>query len=154
MKMLKKTIMFLLIIGYLIFLTCCETNQKELRLRILANSNEKSDQIIKLDVKEKVRSYLEKGDLTSLNLNDLNDYLQNNYPNLVIKVTKEKVNYEAKAYHNKVIPGGRYETILITIGKGEGKNFWTLLYPEFFNISFEDDHEISYHSYFYDLFNQ
>ena len=40
--------------------------------------------------------------------------------------------------NGKVIPSGIYDTLLITIGEGEGSNYWSLLYPEFFGITFED----------------
>lgn len=61
--------------------------------------------------------------------------------------------FPAKSYDGQFVPSGSYPTVLIVIGEGKGKNFWTLLYPEFFQISFEDDNEIEYRSYFYDLFH-
>ena len=70
-----------------------------------------------------------------------------------LEVKEIVYNYEAKAYEEKIIQAGYYDTILITIDEGKGKNFWTLLYPEFFDISFDGENEIEYHSYFYDLFH-
>ena len=69
------------------------------------------------------------------------------------KAQVQKIVDEAKAYEEKIIQAGYYDTILITIDEGKGKNFWTLLYPEFFDISFDGENEIEYHSYFYDLFH-
>lgn len=62
--------------------------------------------------------------------------------------------FPAKSYNGEFIPSGTYYTLLITIGKGNGNNFWTLLYPEYFNISFEDNNEIEYRSYIYDKFKK
>ena len=53
-----------------------------------------------------------------------------------IKVEYKIESFPAKSYKGKFIPSGNYPTILITIGEGLGKNFWTMLYPDFFNISF------------------
>lgn len=152
-KMKKRILQLLIVILYLVMLTCCSPKSNELRLRIVASSNSDADQKLKLEVKDYIKDYFSKINLDEINLKLLEKELNEKFNNSTIKVERTKSNYEAKAYNGKIIQAGRYDTILITIGSGEGKNFWTLLYPEFFNISFEDDHEIEYHSYFYDLFN-
>lgn len=151
--MKKRILQILIILLYLILLTNCTSHNQELRLRIVASSNEEADQKLKIEVKEIVKNYLIDKNIRKLDLGLLQNYLEQNYQDHQIKVQRCKSNYEAKAYNGKIIQAGSYDTILITIDKGEGKNFWTLLYPEFFNISFEDDHEIEYRSFFYDLFN-
>lgn len=151
--MKKRVLQICLTIIYLFVLCCCTSNKNELRLKINANSNSIEDQNIKIDIKEYLIRYLSKIDIKDLNLEVLENNLNKEFINLKIKVERTKVSFEAKSYEGKIIPSGKYDTILITIGKGEGKNFWTLLYPEFFNICFEDEHEIEYRSYFYDLFN-
>lgn len=136
---------------YLFALGSCSKENKEVRLRILANSNSVIDQNIKIEVKEYLRNYLNNKSILLLDLNTLEQDLNLNFSNN-IKVERKKVSYEAKTYNNKIIPSGIYDTILITIDEGKGKNFWTLLYPEYFNISFEENCEIEYKSYFYELF--
>lgn len=149
---MKKTLELLISILFILTFTCCSNHTKDIRLRILANSDSKDDQTIKIKVKNFLQNYLKTKDLNNLDLTKMQNDLNHQFKK--IKVERKYVKYEAKAYHEKMIPSGYYDTILITIGNGKGKNFWTLLYPEFFNISFEDDHEIEYHSYFYDyLFN-
>ncbi len=149
---MKKRILELLIsILFVLTITCCTKKNTDLRLRILANSNTLEDQSLKLEVKDYLKRYLENINLSDINLNNLEKELIN-YFNTNIKVERKFVNYEAKYYNNKLIPSGLYDTILITINEGKGKNFWTILYPEFFNISFEEDHELEYKSYFYEVF--
>lgn len=46
--------------------------------------------------------------------------------------------FETKYYNDKIIQGGTYKTIVVTLGEGKGKNYWTILYPQYFNASFED----------------
>lgn len=151
---MKKLFIFCLSFFYILLLYSC-SNNNELRLRILASSNSKEDQYIKNQVKEYTKDYLSNIDnVYNINIKELEEYLNQKFTNHLITVKKTKVNYEAKHYKNKIIQAGRYETILITIDEGKGKNFWTLLYPEFFNISFEEDNEIEYRSYLYDLFTK
>ncbi len=152
---MKKILVSILTILYFLFLFGCTTqvNSDELRLRIIANSNSEVDQTKKKEIKEYLKDNLQE-ELVNLQLEKMQTKLKEAFPNDAIVVEKMVVGYEAKTYQGKILPSGYYETILITIGEGKGKNFWTLLYPEFFNISFEDDHEIEYHSYFYDLFHQ
>lgn len=152
---MKKILVSILTILYFLFLFGCTTqiNSDELRLRIIANSNSEVDQTKKKEIKEYLKNNLQE-ELVNLQLEKMQTKLEEAFPNDAIVVEKTVVGYEAKTYQGKILPSGYYETILITIGEGKGKNFWTLLYPEFFNISFEDDHEIEYHSYFYDLFHQ
>lgn len=146
---MKKILMLIMTLFYLVFLWGCNSND-ELRLRILANSDTENDQEIKQAVKEYLKNNLV-DELTNLDVLKIEQELTIAFPQEMIKVEMTNVRYEAKSYNGKIVPSGNYKTILIKIGKGEGKNFWTLLYPEFFNISFEDDHEIEYHSFFYDL---
>lgn len=155
-KILRITLTICLSFFYIICLFGCE-QKNELRLRILASSNSTEDQNMKKEVKDAVYDYLKinnKLDGNNIDTTNLENYLNQKFEYTNIKVTHEKVKYEAKAYDNKIIQAGYYDTILITIGNGKGKNFWTLLYPEFFNISFDGENEIEYHSYFYDLFNK
>lgn len=152
-KQLKKLCMLMITIFYLLFLFGCDTTENEIRLRILANSDSSLDQQQKLEVKQYVKDYLAT-ELIECDIEAIEMKLNRAFCNTNIKVTRTKIGYEAKTYEGKLIPSGYYDTILITIGEGKGKNFWTLLYPEFFNISFEDDHEVEYHSFFYDFFHQ
>ena len=118
-------------------MSCTEIKTKDIRLRILANSNSENDQIIKNNVKEYLKEYLKNKDINNLDLEKIEIILNEKFQD-TIKVERKMVMYEAKSYNNKFIQSGKYDTILITIEEGLGKNFWTLLYPEYFNVSFEN----------------
>ena len=62
--------------------------------------------------------------------------------------------YPAKVLDGKMVPSGSYPTLLITIGTGSGSNWWSILYPEFFGVSYESSSEVEYRSYFYELFKK
>jgi len=160
MEKINKNLRIIIIIILLISLYGCSQKVKEenldnyLRLRIIANSNNEEDQENKILIKNIIWEYFNNN--YDLNIENINNELKNKldkdlYENIEIKL--KKINYEAKSYQGKFIPAGQYETILIMIGEGKGKNFWTILYPEFFNVTFEDNNEIEYRSYFYDIFS-
>ncbi len=148
---------FILIISFIIIIVCngCTSNKDTLRLRILANSNSEIDQANKLEVKEVVKLIYEEN--PNIGIQELEQMIKeriNKDYKQTIKVEYRNESFPAKSYNQEFIPSGTYPTIVITIGEGKGKNFWTLLYPDFFNISFEDDNEIEYRSYFYDHLNK
>src|SRR5690606_14156523 len=37
--------------------------------------------------------------------------------------------FPAKMYGNQLYPAGKYESLLITLGAGEGQNWWCVLFP-------------------------
>ena len=152
-KFRKKLTICIIMIFVIITLSGCTTINDGMRLRIVANSDNEIDQSNKLKVKEVVKSVLEENINISCDdlLKRIKEEIKEPFVN-TIKVIYTNETFPAKSYRGNFIPSGTYPTLLITIGKGEGKNFWTLLYPEFFNISFEDDNEIEYRSYVYDKF--
>lgn len=156
--MIKKGFLFIGIIGLVafIFYMCLDNNStSEVRIRILSNSNSEVDLMEKQIVKEELEKVLNEVD--SLDIKKIGTQL--------LKYTKGKINneisvtytnsyYPAKSYNDVFIPSGNYETILVTIGEGQGSNFWTLLYPEYYHIEFEESNEIEYRFYFIDLFKK
>ena len=155
--MKKKLIIYFLIILVLTISSCSKDNNYK-RLRIIAESNEQIDINNKTLIKDIIKDQFEKENLfyETLEVDIIKQILAKNLNReLYSKIAIEKCisYYPAKSYKNKMIPSGNYETILITIGKAEGNNFWTLLYPEYFGYEFEENNEIEYRSYFYDLLN-
>lgn len=156
---MKKLDLVLVFIFLLIINTSCSQKSPSKRLRIIADDNTEDSIEEKMIIKNVIKSAFDSEQLnfeqcTIINLEKL---LKKELPNyLYDKINVEECisYYPAKSYHQQIIPSGNYETILITIGSGNGKNFWTLLYPEYFGLEFEENNEIEYRSYFYDLFNK
>lgn len=156
--MVKKGIIaligiFLIICGFLIISNVLSSNNNELRIRILANSNSEED----LKEKEIVKNALEKilNESKNYDVDIIKDKLNSRLPeNLSSKIEVERVNsyFPAKSYNGKFIPSGNYQTLLITIGEGKGSNFWTMLYPEYYHIEFEENNEIEYRVWLFDFF--
>lgn len=149
---------FLIFLLFILLFICSSCNETEyIRLRIIANSNEIEDVEEKTLIKEAIKQLFDKNELNYQILsvdnvkNKLQDVLPSNLYNKLI-ITKCISYYPAKSYNNKFIKSGNYETLLIEIDEAKGNNFWTLLYPEYFGIEFEETNEIEYRSYIYDQF--
>ena len=158
MEKFNKWFINYIIVLLIIFAYGCGKNtmnnnlDNELRLRIIANSNSDIDQNRKMIVKNTIIEIF--NECYNINEKDLLINLKNKINEdwvESISVQLTSVYYEAKSYDGRFIPAGYYKTLLIMIGEGKGKNFWTILYPEFFNVTFEDKNEIEYRSYFYDI---
>ena len=152
--MRKLLFCFSFLLGISLCLVSCYNAKQEVRIRILANDNEESSIQFKTEVKNKTLELLQ--NTSYIEPLKLVDYLKNNYqtiyPNILITVTFEEVMFPAKVLDGKVIPSGKYPTVLIKIGEGNGSNWWSILYPEFFGVSYESSSEVEYRSYFFDLF--
>ncbi|NQD53611.1 stage II sporulation protein R, partial [Bacillus altitudinis] len=48
-----------------------------------------------------------------------------------------------KLYGNFVYPAGKYEAILITLGEGDGANWWCVLFPPLCFIDFSNGEAIA-----------
>ena len=124
---------------------------KIFRLHVVANSDKKEDQELKMDVKKTVVDYLSQNLGAEADLEETREYVLGNlseieqaalrtikeqgksYP---VSAAVEKTYFPDKTYGDCTFPAGEYEALNIRIGKGEGKNWWCVLYP---SLCFIDD---------------
>lgn len=123
---------------------CDELPQGVLRLHIPANSDSESDQQIKLRLRDYVLS--EYG--ARLSGCDSRDEAEERVRALLPEIEKsccdflaqQGVDYGAKAeltemyfttrqYENVTLPAGEYQALRITLGTGEGHNWWCVMFP-------------------------
>lgn len=115
-----------------------------IRLRILANSDSEADQALKRKVRDAVNAEITEWvqDLTSLE--EARTTIKSGLPEIQkiaeqvvaaenetqsVKVDFGKVEFPTKLYGQFLYPAGEYEAILITLGEGEGANWWCVLFP-------------------------
>ena len=146
----KKCVLCLalvILMGFILFYTYIGDSQNQyegiVRLHVLANSDTVGDQALKLKVRDAVIEYMEKqDDLNSAG--EAREYLSENL-NRLEKIAEgviasEGYDYSAradlgvryipeKAYGGITFPAGNYEALNITIGRGEGENWWCVLFP-------------------------
>lgn len=148
MKKLPKLAFYLLIITLLISAlpTDAEANIYEdtIRLHILANSDSKEDQALKISVRdglllkygERLRSagsFEGAAQLAEGLLSEIESFAEElinaeGYDYSVTAILSEEW-YETRDYDGFSLPCGIYTSLRILIGKGEGKNWWCVMYP-------------------------
>lgn len=116
-----------------------------LRFHVLANSDSKEDQDLKMQVKEDVLEFLSGYLKDSNNLEDtkriIKTHLQDiqEYAETVVRekgydysvrAELETCYFPVKTYGDCTFPAGEYEALRILIGGAEGHNWWCVLYPD------------------------
>lgn len=115
-----------------------------IRFRVIASSNEDSDQELKKQVKNSlnkdIASILKDKDtieesrealinnLDTIESNVFNTLKKNN-SNETFKVNYGNNYFPPKTFKGVTYPEGEYESLVVTLGKGEGKNWWCVLFP-------------------------
>lgn len=115
-----------------------------LRFHILANSDSGRDQEVKLKVRSLLLDYMQKQLDGDADKEETVEYLQNHQrevEQLADRYLEENgFDYQAKleltncyfptrVYDGLVFPCGNYDAARITLGKGDGHNWWCVLYP-------------------------
>lgn len=123
---------------------CKEISNEVFRLHILANSDAESDQELKLKVRDKVLEYTESLFENSHSKEETENAVSDNLQeicNVALKevryngydygVTAEITNmyFTTRYYDSYTLPSGMYDALRITIGSGEGHNWWCVMYP-------------------------
>ncbi|MGG7619462.1 stage II sporulation protein R [Bacillus coreaensis] len=124
-----------------------------IRLRILANSDLEVDQELKREVRDEVNAAITEwvAELTSVEAaRDLiqsrlpeikaiaEEVLEKNGSNQSVKTDFGKVEFPTKLYGEFLYPAGEYEAVLITLGSGEGANWWCVLFPPLCFLDFSN----------------
>ncbi|MDD2494754.1 MAG: stage II sporulation protein R [Tissierellia bacterium] len=119
-------------------------NDKVIRLHVIANSDTFEDQALKYKVRNNIienfnnefqliSSKNESQNIIINNINEIRDKALN-----IIK--SEGYNYDVNVYYGNyifprkqyeeiVLPQGNYDAVRIEIGKGEGSNWWCVMFP-------------------------
>lgn len=149
MKKLMKRVGICLSAAVLIWGVSIVSNRQKLnteliRLHVVANSDSEEDQRIKLQVRDAIVDSLQEamGDIADLDA--AKAYIQENIPKLqhiandVLSdlgvdadavVTLGKESFDTRYYDTFRLPAGVYESLRITIGEGNGKNWWCVVFP-------------------------
>ena len=115
-----------------------------IRFHVIANSDNDLDQQLKLKVKNKVIEYLYPYLSESKSLDNSREIIKDNMDK--VKLIAEEVikdegydysvnlqlsreNFPDKSYGNIILPQGNYEAFRIIIGRGEGRNWWCVMFP-------------------------
>ena len=127
------------------FVTDKLTLRNELvRLHVVGASNSAEDQSIKVYLKDQIVESL-RDDMSALSdARAAKLYLQEQLPKIehlancflreigsddVARVSLTQEAFTTRVYDTFALPSGVYDTLRITIGEGEGKNWWCVVFP-------------------------
>ncbi len=110
------------------------------RLHVIANSDSDYDQQIKLAVRDEILTNVRQnikrvgGRTDVLKSTDILEKAAKNKLAALGVDYKARVNVEncyfpRKSYDGITLPAGRYESIRVVLGEGEGQNWWCVAYP-------------------------
>ena len=121
-----------------------EIRSETLRLHIIANSDSEEDQDLKLKVRDaildstgelfaEVSGKTEAVSAAEYSANDIKSIAENVIASegfdYSVQVEVTEMWFETRSYEGFSLPAGDYDAVRIVIGKGEGKNWWCVMYP-------------------------
>ena len=135
-----------------------------IRMRVIAASNSEVDQNNKLIVKSALEETIKNLDLPK-NFEEADEYINSNKDNIDNSI-KKLVNHESitfksnygynyfpqKEWNGVVYPSGNYKSYVVTIGNGEGENWWCVMYPPLCLL--DDKDEYTYRSLIKEVLGQ
>lgn len=142
-----------------------------IRIRIIANSNSNVDQGLKKQVKASVQSKLNLLLKDATNIEEVREVLNNNLDDIeytVGQLVKDSGNnngfdvdfgynyFPKKTYKGINYQEGYYESLVISLGKSEGNNWWCVLFPPLCLIdeSEKDIETVEYKSFVKELIDK
>lgn len=115
-----------------------------LRLHVVANSDSVADQAVKLRVRDAVLAVVEDVTADAQSKDEAHDMLSEQLERLEAaantvldaqgisdraQVTLELEEFPTREYETFTLPAGVYDSLRITIGNGEGRNWWCVVFP-------------------------
>ena len=117
--------------------------EEVLRFHVLANSDSKEDQNLKMKVKDTVVSWMEE-EMDTESLAQTKAFIRSHLPQIEalaeetiqkegysypVRASLEWTAFPEKTYGDITFPAGTYEALRIQIGEAKGHNWWCVLYP-------------------------
>ncbi|MBQ2671766.1 MAG: stage II sporulation protein R [Clostridia bacterium] len=126
------------------FNRCDCISSKIFRLHIIANSNSKEDQDLKLKVRDRVlkdfgeyfgglddltvAKKLTRENIEKIKKSAKDEIILNGY-DYDVDVCVTSMYFNNRKYGDFTIPAGKYDALRITIGQAKGKNWWCVMFP-------------------------
>ena len=161
---MRKVVIFI----FMTILLICFINKKKsilipdlaIRIRVIAGSNDVSDQTLKSTIKNEFTSILYKKLEGIDSYKKANSIIENAMPEIKNLLNNYTTNYELtygdnyfpeKDYKGIKYDAGYYRSLLIKLGEGKGNNFWCVLFPPLCMIDESKINNVSYGFYVSEL---
>lgn len=156
---MKKIIAFILVVLSLIFLVNNNVSSdtiipdKAIRFRVIGNSNTVYDQNIKIQIRNLLQNKILELTRDTNSIDEVRNTIEKHQKELY-EITSNKLkelnydkpfkmNYGYNYFPKKKFKGvtykeGNYESLVVTLGDGEGDNFWCVIFPPLCMAEVED----------------
>lgn len=129
--------------------------EDSIRFRVIANSDAEKDQQLKMEVKESVEKEINQLMVQAKNIEEARDLIKNDINNIEEIVNNYNIPYQMnfgmnyfpeKEYKGITYEEGTYESLVITLGNGVGKNWWCVMFPPLCLLEAEENNldEVEY----------
>ena len=158
---LLKTCIFCLLAAFLVWFGTVladrqALNDNVIRFHVVANSDSEEDQAVKLQIRDTVMDYLEPiiGELPTAE--EAKAWLQEHLEEIkeiadaVLKqhgfsktasVSLRQEAFDTRFYDTFTMPAGTYDALRITVGEGQGQNWWCVVFPQLCLPAVSEDFE-------------
>lgn len=159
-KKLKSVVLLMLLLFIYVFISAqsyvtavaSDLSQAVFRLHVIANSDSKEDQDLKLLVRDSLLNYMNelckncstKKEAISMTISHQYEFqkiaektiLDNGYT-YPVKININNFYFPTKNYGDISLPAGIYDALRVEIGEAKGKNWWCVMFPSlcFIDIS-------------------
>lgn len=123
---------------------CADISDSVFRLHILADSDSKEDQALKLRVRDRIlalssdlfENAVDKETaerLAASHLNEIADVASREIAEsgyaYSVRAELTRMSFDTRHYDEYTLPSGKYDALRITIGEGKGHNWWCVMFP-------------------------
>lgn len=149
MRLIKRSIAFCLFLAVCAGIYTLSADKQRLRddiirLHVVGASDTAQDQQIKLQVRDAVLQAVQHGMESLPDARDAKVFLQSSLQRIEAEanraleragvkdratVSLQREYFDTRAYDTFTLPAGVYESLRVTIGAGEGKNWWCVVFP-------------------------
>ena len=148
-KLLKSVVALLLVIGalytYSVYRDRKVLNDQIIRLHVVADTDSQIDQEVKLLVRDEILRLVNMIKTDDISKEEALKQLQEQLPvlqeaaNTILQqagqkyeaiVTLQQEAFPTRDYDTFSLPAGVYDSLRVTIGSGEGKNWWCVVFPD------------------------
>lgn len=148
-KLLKSAVALILVIGavytYSVYKDRQTLNEQIIRLHVVADTDEAVDQELKLQVRDEILRLVDTIKEGATSKEEALTRLKEQLPaleeaaNRVLSregkacdavVTLKQEAFPTRVYDTFTLPAGIYDSLRVTIGSGQGKNWWCVVFPD------------------------
>ena len=117
-----------------------ELSSNLVRLHVIAVSDDETEQAIKLQVRDAVLAYLSPSLANAKDADDARAIIASQVSGIgtaaetaaqgrPVHVTLSEEYYPTREYQSFTLPAGKYESLRVILGEGQGHNWWCVVFP-------------------------